>query len=128
MKLLLDTHTFIWWITDNPQISPKIRRLMSDGSNEIFFSAASGWEIAIKARLGRLELNEDLSRFIPTQLSENAFSVLPIELSHTLHTYHLPYHHRDPFDRLLIAQSQLEKMPLASNDQLLAGYDVELIW
>jgi PIN domain nuclease of toxin-antitoxin system len=107
MKVLLDTHTFLWWITDSPRLSARAREVIRGGDNELFFSAASGWEIAIKAQLGRLQLPDDLEQFIVDQLSLNTILVLPIQLRHALHVYTLPQHHRDPFDRMLVAQSQM---------------------
>lgn len=128
MNLLLDTHAFLWWITDAPWLSPRARELIADGGNVLFFSAASGWEIAIKARLGKLQVPEDLGRFLTEQLSRNAIRVLPVHLSHTLHVYTLPNHHRDPFDRLLVSQALLENLPVLSADPQLARYAVEVVW
>ena len=128
MKILIDTQVFLWWISDNPNISSKFHDVMSEPRNEIYFSAASGWEIAVKAKIGRLSIQGDPQKFIPTQLSLNSITVLPIQISHTLQTYHLPEHHKDPFDRLIIAQSQIENMPIATNDALFKNYEVDLIW
>ena len=128
MRALLDTHTFLWWITDDTRLSPRARKLIGEGDNKLYFSAASGWEIAIKARLGRLSFPAEPGAFIPGQLARNAIEVLPVTLSHALHVYGLPSHHRDPFDRLLVAQSQLEDMPLLTADPLLAEYAVEIVW
>ena len=128
MRALLDTHTFLWWITDDTRLSPRARKLIGDGSNKLYFSAASGWEIAIKAQLGRLSFPGKPGAFIPDQLARNAVEVLPVTLSHALHVYGLPSYHRDPFDRLLVAQSQLEDMPLLTADPLLAEYAVEIVW
>lgn len=128
MRALLDTHTFLWWITDDKRLSPRARKLIGDGRNRLFLSAASGWEIAIKARLGRLGFSTEPGAFIPKQLARNAIRVLPVHLSHALHVYDLPSHHSDPFDRLLIAQSQLEDLPLLTADPLIAQYNVDTIW
>lgn len=132
MKALLDTHTFLWWITDNPQLSPRARDLIADSANDVYLSAVSGWEIAIKAQLGKLRLPENVLQTIPqfvmTQLALNAIRVLPLQIHHALHVYTLPLHHRDPFDRLLIAQSQLENLPLVTADTILNAYDVSIIW
>ena len=128
MRALLDTHTFLWWITDDTRLSPRARKLIVDGHNRLFFSAASGWEIAIKARLGRLGFPTEPSAFIPKQLAQNSIGVLPVHLSHALHVYGLPGHHRDPFDRILIAQSQLEDLPILTADPLVAQYEVDTIW
>jgi len=128
MKALLDTHVFLRWITDDPRLSSRTREIIADGANQIFLSAASGWEIAIKAKLGRLRLPDDPERFIPRQLELNAIEVLPVQLSHALHVYELPEYHRDPFDRLLIAQAQLEKLPILTADSQICRYPVEVIW
>lgn len=128
MKALLDTPTFLWWITDDARLSPSVRQLMGNGQNRLFFSAASGWEIAIKTRLGRLDLPGEPAAFILGQLACNAIEVLPVQLSHALEVYALPDHHRDPFDRLLIAQSQVEGLPLLTRDPLIAQYAVDTIW
>jgi PIN domain nuclease of toxin-antitoxin system len=128
MNALLDTHAFLWWITDTPELSPRAREVISDGHNQLFLSAASGWEIAIKAKLGRLQLPHNLERFVSEHVSLNAISSLPIQLSHALHVYTLPDHHRDPFDRILVAQSQLEKLPIVTKDPQIARYSVEVIW
>ena len=130
MNVLIDTHVFLWWIEDDPRLSLRAREVIADGNNAVFFSAASGWEIAIKARLGKLRLSDDepLDRFIFEQLQVNAFQTLPIQLSHVLHVYALPPLHRDPFDRLLVAQSQLERMPLVTGDTQIARYAAEVIW
>jgi PIN domain nuclease of toxin-antitoxin system len=128
MNVLLDTRAFLWWVDDNSKLSPRAREIISDAGNALFLSAASGWEIAIKARLGKLTLPDDLERFIADQLVTNAFSSLPIQLSHALHVYTLPAHHRDPFDRILVAQSQLEDMPILTADPQIAQYPVQVIW
>jgi PIN domain nuclease of toxin-antitoxin system len=128
MKVLLDTHTFLWWITDSERLSKKVRQVISNRHNSVLFSAASGWEIAIKMKLGRLQLQEPMEIFIIDQLAVNAFEVLPCHLNHALHVYKLPEHHRDPFDRMLIAQSQLEDVPLLTSDPLFNLYGIKIIW
>ena len=128
MRVLLDTHAFLWWITDDPQLSGHARDIVGDGRNEAFFSAASAWEIAIKAAMGRLGLPDDAEEFIAAEVTRNGFSVLPVHLTHALRVYALPAHHRDPFDRLLVAQSRVENLPLLSRDPHLAAYGVEVVW
>jgi PIN domain nuclease of toxin-antitoxin system len=128
MRVLLDTHSFLWWITDDPRLSPRAREIMSGGENHLFLSSASAWEIAIKARLGRLTIPEPIATFVTAQLTENAIEGLPIDLSHALHVHLLPDHHRDPFDRMLVTQSQLENLPILTGDPLIARYGVETIW
>ncbi len=126
--MLLDTHAFLWWISDDRRLSDRAREIIGDGRNELYFSVASGWEISIKAGLGRLEVPEDLEPFIVDQLSRNAIQALPIYLRHALHTRKLPDHHRDPFDRILVSQAVLEEMPLLSADPQISRYSVEVVW
>lgn len=128
MKALLDTHAFLWWIADDARLSPRVIELITDGANRLFLSAASGWEMAIKAKLGKLELPAPVAAFVDEQLRTNGIESLPIQMRHALHVFELPPHHRDPFDRLLIAQAQLERMPILSSDPQLALYPVEVIW
>lgn len=128
MKVILDTHIFLWWIVDDPRLSPRARQVLSHSKNELLFSAASAWEIAIKVGLGKLKIPAPIDRFIIEQLSINGISVLPIELRHALHIAALPKFHRDPFDRLLIAQAQVERVPIVSGDSQIRRYDVEVIW
>jgi PIN domain nuclease of toxin-antitoxin system len=128
LRVLLDTHAFLWWIGDDPRLSERAREVLSDGDNDLVFSAASGWEIAIKARLGRLHVPGDLNTYLVRQLTENYTSVLPVHLSHALRVHALPDHHRDPFDRLLVAQAIVEEIPLLSADPRIARYPVEVVW
>lgn len=128
MKLLLDTHVFLWWLTDDHQLSPRAKRALRDGKNDVFFSAASAWEIAIKTKLGRVTLPEDAERYITDQLELNAFQVLPIRLQHALRVASLPDVHRDPFDRLLVAQALIEDLVILSKDRRLSGYPVRVLW
>lgn len=128
MKYLLDTHTFLWWNLEDPQLSARVREIITNGGNEIFLSAASAWEIAIKAAKGRLTLPDDPAQYIAERMSLYRFQSLPVQISHACLVYRLPSHHSDPFDRLLIAQSQVEGLPLLSGDSEIARYDVEIIW
>lgn len=128
MKALLDTHTFLWWAVDDARLSGRVREIISEGRNKIYVSAASMWEIAIKARLGRLDAPGDLEGFIAVQMNTNAFDALDIRASHALHTYRLPLLHRDPFDRMLVAQSQLEGLPILTTDAQIGAYGVEVVW
>ena len=128
MRILLDTRTFLWWITSDQRLSQRSIELISDGSNELLFSTASGWEIAIKAGLGRLDMPDPLDRFVTEHLFRNHIGVLPIHLSHTFQVHTLPQLHRDPFDRILIAQAQVEGLPILSSDRLFAKYDVVVLW
>jgi len=127
-RVLLDTHAFLWWIVDDPRLSSSARELMAGGDSELMLSAASAWEIAIKARLGRLRLPEGLSGYMADQLRANRITTLPVSFDHALYVRHLPDHHHDPFDRLLVAQSMLEDLPIVTGDRNLARYDIEVVW
>jgi len=116
MKVLLDTHAFLWWVSDDPRVSRRARRIIADSSNQILLSAASAWEIAIKTALGRLMIASDPEEFVPEQMRMNGFEPLPIELRHALHVGVLPPHHSDPFDRMLIAQAAIEECTILSAD------------
>ncbi len=128
MQLLLDTHAFLWWVADHPNLSSQARQAIADPGNECFVSLASCWEIAIKSSLGKLQLGRPLDRFIPEQLRLNQFQLLGVELAHVLRVNELPWHHRDPFDRLLIAQCQVESMTLVSVDQHVVDYEISTLW
>jgi PIN domain nuclease of toxin-antitoxin system len=128
MKALLDTHAFLWWITDDPRLSSHVREIIADGDNELFLSAASGWEMAIKAKLGKLHLPDNPESFVLDQLAINAIESLPVQMGHALRVYALPEHHRDPFDRMLVAQAQSERIPILTADPLIAQYAVKVIW
>jgi len=124
----LETHTFLWWITDSPELSQRARNAIGDSTNELYLSAASGWEIAIKTKLGRLGIAGDPEKLIPEQMALNAIDGLPVQMSHALHVFQLPDLHRDPFDRILIAQCQVEEIPIITRDPAISQYDVETIW
>ncbi|MBN1452094.1 MAG: type II toxin-antitoxin system VapC family toxin [Anaerolineales bacterium] len=128
MKYLLDTHTFLWWNLGDSQLSERARELISDGKNEIFLSAASAWEIAIKTAKGRLVIPEEPAQYLANRMSYYRFHALPVQVSHAVHVYDLPNHHADPFDRLLVAQCQLESLPLITKDENIQKYDLEVIW
>jgi PIN domain nuclease of toxin-antitoxin system len=128
MKVMLDTHTFLWWNLDDSLLSARAKAAIADGENEVFLSAASAWEIAIKTARGRLILPESPAEYIPSRMMANRFLSLPVQISHAARVYELPLLHNDPFDRLLIAQSQLESIPLISGDKEIQLYDVEIIW
>ena len=128
MKVLLDTHAFLWLVTDHPKLSDRAKATFLDGRNDLFCSAVTGFEICVKFSLGKLQLAEPPREFIENRMRNNAFSPLPIKLSHTFRLAHLPYHHRDPFDRLLVAQALEEDLPLLSVDEVLSDYGVERIW
>ncbi len=128
MRLLLDTHTFLWWTADDPRLSENARGAIASAANEVFVSAVNGWEIAIKARLGKLPLPEAPDLFMAHMVQRHAFGVLPITLTHAVHEYHLPSHHSDPFDRLLVVQAELEKLTLVTNDAFIKTYGASTLW
>jgi PIN domain nuclease of toxin-antitoxin system len=128
MRALLDTHTFLWWNMDSPMLSKTAREIIGDGSNELFLSAASAWEIAIKYFRGRLALPTTPDVYIPDRMANQRIQPLAILISHAIHVYKLPEIHLDPFDRLLIAQCQLEDLPLLTADLTIARYEINVIW
>lgn len=128
MRALLDTHAFIWWVTNDPQLSANARNLIADSGNILFLSVVSAWEIVIKNKLGKLTLPESVEQYIPTRLAINRFESLPIHMSHVLQVASLPNIHRDPFDRILIAQSQVENLPIVTIDRQITQYLVQTIW
>lgn len=128
MRFLLDTHSFLWWVRKDDRLSDTVREIISEERNEIFVSVASAWEISIKAGLGQLDIPRGPERFITRHTELNDFAVLPIHLRHALGVYELPDIHRDPFDRILVAQSQAEDMPILTIDSEIALYPVETVW
>ena len=128
MRVLLDTHAFLWWINDDVRLSEGAREIFSDGDNELLFSVASGWEMAIKVGMGKLTVSGSLGPYISKHLAENAVEVLPINLSHAVGVTELPDHHRDPFDRLLVSQALVEKLPILSTDPQISRYPIETLW
>jgi PIN domain nuclease of toxin-antitoxin system len=125
---LLDTHVFIWWITEDERLSKKAFRLIEDDANQIYFSSVSAFEIAVKARLGRLREVGDPVLSVPYQVSQNGFEELKITVEHSLKVFHLPEIHSDPFDRILVAQSQTTGFPIITNDKDIKRYPVQCIW
>jgi PIN domain nuclease of toxin-antitoxin system len=128
MKAILDTHTFLWWNANDSQLSELVRKIITDSQNQLFLSAASSWEIAIKTGRGRLTLPESPEAYIPSRMSLHRIQALPIQVSHSLRVFSLPNFHNDPFDRMLVAQSQMEGIPIISKDSSIAQYNVEIIW
>ena len=127
-RILLDTHVWLWFNGEPERLSDQARRAFVDPENDLFLSAASTWEIAIKHAAGRLELPAPPAQFIPTRLADNNVRPLAIQHSHTLAAAELPLHHRDPFDRMLVAQARQEGLTLATGDPRLQGYDVPILW
>jgi PIN domain nuclease of toxin-antitoxin system len=123
LKLLLDTHVLLWWLTGNKPLSKEATRVIKNGSNLVFISAVTAWEISIKKVLGKLRAPDDFE----AQLMENNFQSLPITIPHATLAGQLPIHHDDPFDRLLIAQSKIEGLTLVTRDQKQMLYDIQII-
>lgn len=128
MKVLLDTHVWLHWICEPEKLPPKARSIMESGDNELLFSVASSWEIAIKYALGKLPLPEPPERFVPPRLMRDRITTLHIEHRHALHVASLPSHHHDPFDRILVAQARIERIPILSADPKFGPYDVDVLW
>ena len=123
MHLLLDTHTLIWWLSKNPTLSKTAKDAIANADNIVFVSAASAWEIAIKKSLGKLQAPDDLKQ----QLKKQQFTPLAINIDHGLATKQLPHHHKDPFDRISIAQAIHEGLTIVSRDRKFNSYEVSLI-
>ena len=128
MKLLLDTHTFIWWDSQSSQIPADVLDLLKSSDHELLLSLVSVWEIQIKSHLGKLDLREPLLDIVQRQESQNRVVILPITLGHIIELDQLPWHHKDPFDRLLIAQSRIESAMLVSKDTAFDQYDCQRLW
>ena len=127
MQLLLDTHTFLWFVNDSPQLSVTAKILI-ESDVDLWVSMASLWEIAIKVSIGKLTISGPIEEFIPQQVAANDIEILPIEFSHIIAIASLPFHHRDPFDRLLIAQSLIENVAIVSADSTFDSYGIHREW
>ena len=127
MKLLLDTHVWIWLLTDPDRLSGAARSALLAPDNQLHLSSASTWEISVKAAAGRLELDGSPASLLQEAIVASGVVALPIEHSHALQTGRLPRHHRDPFDRMLVAQAQTERLTLVTRDERLAAYDVKVL-
>jgi len=128
MKALLDTHAFLWLITGDERLSETSKEIFLDQENSLFFSAASLWEICVKKSLGKLSLKGGWLKIIQDEMEVNAIQWLPIEMLHCAELTKLPFHHRDPFDRMLIAQAMVEDMHLLSRDSRFSAYEITCIW
>jgi PIN domain nuclease of toxin-antitoxin system len=128
MKLLLDTHSFLWFVQGDPKLSETARQLAEDPMNDRFVSMASVWEIGIKISVGKLRLESAVDLFVPEQLYLNGMGLLSITVGHIAAVSSLPFHHRDPFDRMLIAQAQVEQMTIVSVDAALDAYGIARLW
>jgi PIN domain nuclease of toxin-antitoxin system len=128
VKALLDTHTLLWWLSDDPALTAVARDVVAETKNGIFVSAASAWEIATKVRLGKLPTAADLAADFIGWLDREGFHALPVSAEHAIRAGLLPGAHKDPFDRMLIAQAQAENMPIVSKEKVFDHYGVRRIW
>ena len=128
MRVLVDTHVFLWWVEGDRALSAKARNALADPGNECLLSLASVWELAIKISLGKLRLALPVRRYVAEQVAANGFRLLDIGLAHIGRVETLAMHHRDPFDRLLVAQALEEKLPVATADLVFRKYGVKRIW
>jgi len=130
MKFLLDTHTFLWLINKlySSKLSEAVNRLFLNQENQFYLSIASVWEIAIKVNLGKLDIVQPIGPFILEQLQENDINLFDIRFQHAIKVAELPLHHRDPFERIIIAQSLVENIPLLSKDEIFDTYGIQRIW
>lgn len=128
MRFLLDTHTLLWWMTDDPQLSSPVRALIADERNDILVSAASAWEISTKHRLGKLPIGALAIPRFNELIAADGFEHLPVTFLHALRAGSFSHAHRDPFDRMLAAQSMLEGAPLVTRDPVFAAFGVEVVW
>ncbi len=128
MKLLLDTHTLLWFVLGDASLSATARQLIEDADNSKFVSPASYWELAIKISIGKYALHEPYETFTDRAILQNGFQIVPIEPHHTAALTNLPFHHRDPFDRLMVAQAMVEGLILVSADSVLDAYPIQRLW
>ena len=128
MRVLLDTHAFLWWVEDDRRLSTPARRVIADEATRVILSVVSAWEMTIKTGLKRLDAPDDIGAAIDRCVETVRLEVLPIELAHALDVRDLPNHHHDPFDRLLVAQARTESLALISADAILDAYGIERIW
>ncbi len=128
MNLLLDTHTLLWWLYDDPKLSGKARTAIGKAEQRIFVSSASAWEITTKVRIGKLPQVGDVAEKLPAYMRRDRFEALPISIEHALAAGALPGPHKDPFDRMLIAQARLEKLRVVTLDPVFKQYAVTVLW
>ncbi|MFY9821746.1 MAG: type II toxin-antitoxin system VapC family toxin [Thermoanaerobaculia bacterium] len=128
MRILLDTHCWLWMQAAPERLSPGSQALLLDPENQLFLSSVSSWEIAIKYSIGKLPLPLPPAEYVPSRMETSGTSALPILHAHALHVATLPLHHADPFDRLLIAQAQLEGLNILTADRKFGDYEVEILW
>ncbi|MDR9402258.1 MAG: type II toxin-antitoxin system VapC family toxin [Halothece sp. Uz-M2-17] len=128
MKLLLDTHCWLWWFAKPERFSPATIEKIADDNNEIWLSVASVWEMGIKTAIGKLSLPEPIDSYVSTRMMQLGAKSLEIQAHHALKITRLPIYHRDPFDRMLIVQAQVEEMTLVSADSVFSQYNVSILW
>ena len=128
MRVLLDTHTFLWWVTNDSRLSKSVIKVIEDPEVEVLLSVVTPWEMVIKVGIGKLQLTDTPEVLVREQRSRHHFQILPIKLEHVLKVGALPDHHKDPFDRLLIAQSLEENVPLVTDDPLIQRYVLNILW
>ncbi len=128
MRVLLDTHAFLWWVLEDPRLSPRALSVVAAPEYDVLVSAVSAWEIAIKSADARLDLPEPAGTYVRDRIAANGFRELAVTVEHAVRAASLPAIHRDPFDRLLIAQAQVEGIPILTSDTAIARYDVDVIW
>jgi PIN domain nuclease of toxin-antitoxin system len=128
LRLLLDTNVWLWSLWEPERIAPKARETIADLSHEVFLSAVTSWEVAIKMGTGKLTLPEPPGSYIPRRMADQGLRPLPVTHPHALAVFSLPSHHRDPFDRLLVAQASFERMTLVTADRIIGKYPVDILW
>ena len=128
MRALLDTHVFLWWLLDREQLGRRARRILRDSRSVALWSVASSWELSIKVSLGKVRVPGRLRNYLPQKLQEQGITTMLVEHAHAFEVAELPQHHRDPFDRMLIAQARVERVPILTADEQFLAYDVEVVW
>ena len=128
MRALLDTHSLLWFLDGDERLSAPAREIIEDGQNDVLASIATLWEIAIKHSVGKLDLGRPFSELFPAELEATAISVLDLEVAHLSKVVALPFHHRDPFDRLMIVQAMVEQIPIVGNDPQFDAYGITRLW
>jgi PIN domain nuclease of toxin-antitoxin system len=128
LKAILDTHAFLWWATDDLKLSSRARDFIRDPKNSLSFSVVSVWEILLKARTGRLPIKGNVAEFVEIRIQRYDLALIDLTFTHLARFYSLPAHHSDPFDHLLVAQAQVEKLSLITGDAQIRKYDVDVIW
>jgi PIN domain nuclease of toxin-antitoxin system len=128
MNYLLDTHVFLWFASGDMKLSPAAKEIIENGKNNIYLSSASVWELSIKIIIGKLKLKKDLNKFIAENIAGYGYIPIPVTIPHTLAVAKLPEIHKDPFDRMLVAQASVEKMKIITSDDYICKYNVKTVW